>query len=139
MYRILVAVDGSEHSLRAAQYAARRALATDCDVLLLHVEKAVMAWEVGPVSSEDTVVRLREIEAARVMVDCAQPFDESIRLERHVATGEPAEVILDQAARLGANEIVVGSRGQGPFGQALLGSVASRVVQEARVPVVVVR
>lgn len=139
MYRILVAVDGSEHSVRAAEYAARRALDTGCDVLLLHVERAVMAWEVGPVSSEDTVVRLREIEAARVMVDCAQPFAGSVRLERHVATGEPAQVILDQATRLRADEIVVGSHGHGPLGQAVLGSVAARVVHEARVPVVVVR
>jgi nucleotide-binding universal stress UspA family protein len=139
MYRILVAVDGSEPSLRAAEYAARRAQDTGCDVVLLHVEKSVMAWEVGPVSSEDTVVRLREIEAARVLVDCARPFDASARLERHVATGEPAEVILERAAALGAHEIVVGSRGFRPLGQAVLGSVAARIVHEAPVPVVVVR
>jgi nucleotide-binding universal stress UspA family protein len=139
MYRILVAVDGSEPSLRAAQYAARRARDTGCDVLLLHVEKSVMAWEVGPVSSEDTVVRLREMEAERVLVDSAKPFDAAVRLERHIATGEPAEAILDSANKLGANEIVVGSRGLRPLGQAMLGSVASRVVHEARIPVVVVR
>jgi nucleotide-binding universal stress UspA family protein len=139
MYRILVAVDGSETSVRAAEYAANRARVTGCDVLLLHVEKSVMAWEVGPLSSEDTVVRLREIEAARVLVDCAKPFDASIRLERHVATGEAADVILESADKLGANEIVVGSRGLGQLGQAVLGSVASKVVHGARVPVVVVR
>ena len=138
MYRILVAVDGSEPSLRAAEYAARRAHDTGCDVLLLHVEKSVMAWEVGPVSSEDTVVQLREIEAARVLVDCAKPFDASVRLERHVATGEPAEVILAHADRLGADEIVVGLHGLSTAGP-MLGSVATQVVSEARIPVVVVR
>jgi len=139
MYRILVAVDGSETSLRAAEYAARRARETGCDVLLLHVEKAVMAWEVGPVSTEDTVVRLREMEAERVLLDCAKPFDAAVRLERHIATGEPAEAILETADKLGADEIVVGSRGMRPLGQAVLGSVASQVVHEARIPVVVVR
>ena len=55
MYGILVAIDGSEHSLRAARYAARRAREAPCKIDLLHVEKPVMAWEVGPVSSSEAV------------------------------------------------------------------------------------
>ena len=139
MYRILVAVDGSAPSQRAVDYAARRALGIACRVDVVHVEKSVMAWEVGPLASGDTVEQLRSAESAKVLVDCAARLDPSIPVERHVITGEPAEVILDLADKLGADEIVVGSHGVHPLGAVLLGSVATQVVSEARVPVVIVR
>ena len=139
MYSILVAVDGSECSRRAAVYAARRAAGAACRVALLHVEKSVMAWEVGPLSSGDDVERLREAESAKVLGECAERFDPAVPLERHVVTGEPAEVILDLAERLHVDEIVVGSRGLGALSAVMLGSVATKVVKEARVPVVIVR
>lgn len=53
--------------------------------------------------------------------------------------GEPAAAILDEATRLAVDEIIIGSRGLRPFGAALLGSVAYRVLHHATVPVVVVR
>ena len=139
MDRILVAVDGSEPSQRAVDYAARRALGSACRVDVVHVENPVMAWEVGPLSSGETVEQLRSAESAKVLVDCVQRLDPSIPVDRHVVTGEPAEVILDLADKLGADEIVVGSHGLRPFGAVVLGSVATQVVNEARVPVVVVR
>jgi nucleotide-binding universal stress UspA family protein len=53
--------------------------------------------------------------------------------------GEPAATILDEATRLGVDEIIIGSRGLRPIGAALLGSVAYKVLHEAKIPVVVVR
>ena len=139
MYRILVAIDGSENARRAAHYAAARARDSGCKVDVLHVGKDVMAWEVGPLTSGDSVASLHEAESARVLDECARAFDASVRLERHVTYGDVATRILEEAHRLGADEIVVGSRGLGPLKAAVLGSVASRLVHESPVPVVVVR
>jgi nucleotide-binding universal stress UspA family protein len=139
MYRILVAIDGSEHSLRAARYAARRGREVPCKIDLLHVEKPVMAWEVGPVSSIEDVSDIREAGSKEVLDAAAGQFEQITEVERHTVTGEPAEAILYEATRLAVDEIIIGSRGLRPFGAALLGSVAYKVLHEAMVPVVVVR
>ena len=53
--------------------------------------------------------------------------------------GDPADVIIAQAAALGADLIVMGSRGMGPIQGLLLGSVSEEVVRRAPCPVTVVR
>jgi nucleotide-binding universal stress UspA family protein len=139
MYRLLVAIDGSEHSRRALDYAARRAKCMPCKIHLLHVEKPVMAWEVGPVSSSEAVSEVREAESKVVLDAGAGHFDQATEVERHAVTGEPAATILELATKLAVDEIIIGSRGLRPVGAALLGSVAYKVLHEAKVAVVVVR
>ena len=139
MYRILVAIDGSEHGRRAVAYAARRAKGASSKIDLLHVEKPVMAWEVGPISSAGDASNMHQIESKQVLDAAASQFDETTAVERHAVTGEPAATILQQATKFGVDEIIIGSRGLRPLGAALLGSVAYKVVHEAKVPVVVVR
>jgi len=138
MGRMLVAIDGSEHSQRAVRYAARRAQETGCTIDLLHVERSVMAWEVGPVSPSEAVEDLREARSTKVLDEGAGGFGESTKVEKHAVTGDPAQVILEQADKLGVDEIVIGSHGLRPWG-AVLGSVAYKVLHEAHVAVVVVR
>src|SRR5215470_5381785 len=138
MYRILVAVDGSEHSLRAARYAARRAKDVPCRIDLLHVEKPVMAWEVGPVSSIEAVSDVREAGSKEALDAGTRQFGQTTEVQRHTVTGEPADAILDEATRLAVDEIIIGSRGLRPFGAAMLGSVAYKILHEAKIPVVVV-
>ena len=53
--------------------------------------------------------------------------------------GDPGEAILNAAAAEGADLIVVGSRGRGPVGRLLLGSVSDHIVRHADCPVLVVR
>jgi len=138
MYTFLVAVDGSQHSRRAVQYAARRARASACRVALLHVETPVMAWEVGAVSSTEAVAICREDESQMLLDADVAEFDRGVEVVKHAVEGDPAKVILEQAAKLHADEIVIGSRGLRPLGAALLGSVAYKVLHDANVPVVVV-
>jgi nucleotide-binding universal stress UspA family protein len=139
MYTILVAVDGSEHSRHAVDYAARRAKAEPCKIDLLHVEKPVMAWEVGPVSSIEDAEIGREVESKTLLDASAARFDRSTEVEKLAASGEPAHTILEHAGKLGVDEIVLGSRGLRPMGAALIGSVAYKVLHDAKVAVVVVR
>ena len=132
-------MDGSEHSLRAARYAAQRARAVTCKIDLVHVKKPVMAWEVGAISSIENVSDQREFGSKEVLSAGAAQFEPIVELEKHTVTGEPAAAILEEATRLAVDEIVIGSRGLRPVGAALLGSVAYKVLHDAKVPVVVVR
>ena len=98
-----------------------------------------MAWEVGPVSSIEAVSAEREAESSEVLDAGAAQFDQTTEVERYAVTGEPAATILEQATNLAVDEIIIGSRGLRPVGAALLGSVAYKVLHDAKVPVVVVR
>jgi nucleotide-binding universal stress UspA family protein len=139
MYTILVAIDGSECSQRAVRYAARRAKETPCKVDLLHVEKPVMAWEIGPVSSLEDVTAVREGESRKLLEAAVGEFGPTAVVDKLVVSGEAAATILEHADRRGVDEIVMGSRGMRPLGAAMLGSVAYKVLHEAKVAVVVVR
>ena len=120
-------------------YAAQRAKTAPCKIDLLHVEKPVMAWEVGAVSSIEAVSEVRQAESREVLDAGAGQFDETTEVERHTVRGEPAATILEQATKLAVDEIIIGSRGLRPFGATLLGSVAYKVLHDAKVAVVVVR
>lgn len=54
-----------------------------------------------------------------------------------VLEGDPGGVVCDLAAQLGADVIVMGSRGRGGVKRALLGSVSDYVVRHAPCPVVI--
>jgi len=53
--------------------------------------------------------------------------------------GDPAEEIMNMAAKQHADLIVMGAKGLGTIDRILLGSVSTRVVQYANCPVLVVR
>jgi nucleotide-binding universal stress UspA family protein len=53
--------------------------------------------------------------------------------------GRPASEIVDEARRLGADLIVIGSRGRGAIASTILGSVAAEVIDHASCPVLVSR
>lgn len=60
-------------------------------------------------------------------------------VREHVLVGDVADGILDTAADLGAEMIVMGSRGLGRVRGVLLGSVSQKVLHHAACSVVVVR
>ncbi len=147
MRRILCAVDHSEPSVRAARFAASLAVNCKLELILLSV---VRLPEGRQADIADYLRQEHNADPPRVVVlESAQ--DELARLgdrlagEEHIAVtckvrdGEPAIEIVAAAKELGADLIAIGHRGQGRLAQALLGSVARRVVETAPCPVLVVR
>lgn len=57
----------------------------------------------------------------------------------HIGVGDPADVIVRYAVDKGCGQIVVGPCGMGALSNLVVGSVASKVIQLARVPVPLVR
>ena len=62
-----------------------------------------------------------------------------VRHRTHVMYGEPGETIADAARELKCRMIVMGTRGQGAVGNLILGSVATKVIHLAKVPVTLVK
>jgi nucleotide-binding universal stress UspA family protein len=136
--RILVAVDGSAHALDAARVAARlaRALGARLGVLMVYHGPSE---SLGEPNYSATLSRALEearhtVEAARrVVLDAGGPEPDMEWLD-----GSPAETIIAVGRDGGYDLIVMGTRGRGRLGSALLGSVSSTVAAKAGRPVVVV-
>ena len=155
--KILVPLDGSEHSRRALSIAHRLAAAGEATLYLLNVPewppakdllgKAVGAREMGVSRDkvEQTGRRLLEhIESAEesghgMMEQTKEKLGIShVHTENIVRTGVPADVICQEAERLGVDAIVMGSRGLSDLKGLLVGSVSHKVLHTAKCTVLTV-
>jgi nucleotide-binding universal stress UspA family protein len=134
--RILLAVDGSEHSGKAVPVAADLAYRYGGEVLVFHAREHELAWGVDvdvetPGEAMDLVDGVvRQLKDAGVNVR-----GEIVR----VPVGHTPRAILDASHDEGVDLIVMGTRGLSEWNRILLGSVAQKVVHLAEVPVLVVR
>lgn len=143
--KIVVGIDGSEHSSAALRWAVAEAALRDASVLAVH------AWSFVPVTTpaDSGLVPMAWTEGTEVFEasqDAAeQAANEQVRsvlgdahdVEVAVVLGDASEVLL--AAAEDADLLVVGNRGRGGLAQALLGSTSARVSDRAPCPVVIVR
>lgn len=137
---IVVGVDGSGHSVRALEWAAREAAmrAVPLTVITVH-QPNVGYWGSAVSYPEDHAlsVRMRAAvreQAERVIAGLGEHVPPQFSVD--AVAGSPAEELLTAAKE--AELLVVGSRGTGGFSRLVLGSVSSQVAQHAFCPVVVV-
>ena len=128
----LIAVDGSDHSLRAVAEAARMAAQhKDCKLHLVNVQH----WRSREAAESELESRgWKATEKARDLLGAA-----ALPWQLHIVMGEAAEAIVALSARLGCQTIVIGSRGLGATENLLVGSVAYKVIHLSPVSVLVVR
>ncbi len=136
---ILVGVDGSGHSQRALEWAAKEAALRNASLTVLVVHQAVHGWAGTLVFHQDEAETQKVAEAARaetdkVLAGLGDSRPESVTVR--AVHGYPAEELINAGA--GADMIVVGSHGVGGWGRTVLGSVASKVSHHANVPVLIV-
>jgi nucleotide-binding universal stress UspA family protein len=135
---ILVPVDGSPNSLRALKYAAERFRdSPHAHLLLLNVQPALPASRHVPRSMiKDHQQRMSE-EALIPARACAERL--GVTFDCYLRVGDPAEVIAKFAQRTHCREIVMGTRGLGRVRGLLLGSVTTKVIHLAAVPVTLLK
>lgn len=140
MKTILVAIDGSEHSLKGARAAVELARALELEVELVYVLRPVLlppevyAEAIARVEEGNRVVAEEALAAGVKAVEAAGG-----RCEKVLAHGAPAEAIADLAEADRVWGVVVGAKGHGAFARVMLGSVADRLVHICTKPVLVVR
>jgi nucleotide-binding universal stress UspA family protein len=134
--KILVAYDGSEGAERALVQAADLAGSNGTVVSVISVAEPLPQFgRAGAMlTPEEDVERRHELADAKQAL--AARGVEAALVERK---GDPATMIVDQAARDSTDVIVIGTRGLNTAKRWLLGSVSSRVVQHAHCNVLVVR
>jgi len=142
--RILLAAYGSECTEFAAQTAIRLANSAECELHLVYVELVPGYPAYAPLSAQHLEWELQE-DAERAGLERLWELDRSVRIAggtvagAHLRIGEVAKEVVGLAEELEVDLIVVGTRGRGVIGRALMGSVSDSVVRHARCPVVVAR
>jgi nucleotide-binding universal stress UspA family protein len=136
--QIIVAVDGSEHSDRALEYAKALAECFGSTIRLVHAfpeTSDLLGYE-----EYEKLVSRREVAGQLVIDQARQKLgDTNIKIDEELLEGPPAEAILAVAETRHADLIVMGTRGLGNLQMLLLGSVSHKVMQYATCPVFVVR
>lgn len=119
----LVGVDGSEESDRAVREVSRMSHRSSAGVLLMTV--------LDPDSADPQRIRAAE---AMLRDRAAWLEDSPGSVTCEVASGDPAQVLMDRAEQDDIELVIVGRRAKGP-GHRLLGSVADQLVRRSSRPV----
>lgn len=140
--RMLLPVDGSDASLKAAEYALELAVCEDCEVLVLHVVDEDVAEDMARFSdrSREAVLENMKNSGLEYISDIRKKAaDREIDVETEVAVGVPSRVILSEARKRDIDVIVMGTVGRKGARRVLIGSVTERVIEHSNIPVLVVK
>ena len=150
MKKILVSVDGSEHSQNVVNAALEIGKFQKTQITLLSVVQEEVAYYYGEYLNYDQIQKLSQANKTmyeetkkgleKLLDELGKSLEtENIILEKIVQTGSPAEEIVKMAESGQYDLIIIGSRGLSASKKLFLGSVIQRVLNEAKCPVLVVK
>jgi nucleotide-binding universal stress UspA family protein len=141
MKTVLAPIDFSPVSRQVVDEAIAIARGHDARLVLLHVVQLAAVLGTGVTESDlPASFRLQvESDAVRQLSSLQRRLrDEGVTAHVVHQVGSPGERILDQADRLDADYIVMGSHGHGAFYDLIVGSTTSRVVTWSKCPVMII-
>ena len=141
MKTILAAIDFSDVTEGLVHRAGELSRACGATLYLLHIEPPepdFVGYGAGPQHVRDQVARDAVQHFKEENSLCGKLRDEGIDAHSRVLQGPVVEKILEEAGKLAADLIVVGSHGHGAVYNLLVGSVSEGVLSRATCPVLVV-
>ncbi|MFC9387068.1 universal stress protein [Streptomyces venezuelae] len=132
---VVVGVDGSEHSLRALEWALSTAENLGSPLVVAHVRSDAVQLGAARIASLGTTAELPDtvVAAVRTLVE-----ERGHRLPVRYETLDGSVTDALPAVARGARLLVTGSRGHGGFASLLLGSTSRTLAATAPCPLVVV-
>ena len=134
MKHIVVGFDGSENALRALEEALDVAKPDTRITLVAAAQPPAPPGDVSPAGAEGLEERRHELEDARRRLAELGRDAEAVAV-----AGAPADVLVEEAEKRGADLIVVGRRGLNGAERLVMGSVSSKVARTARCSVLIAR
>ena len=136
--KILHANDGSEHAFKALSMAIEIAKQNNSELHMVSVEEIDYMPEFIEEVRQETGTAARRFHAvlqrARAMAE-----EHQVKIQTHVLAGHPVRDIVQLAAELKAELLVIGATGHSVIYERMIGSRADRIVQLAPCPVLVVK
>jgi universal stress protein A len=141
MKTILAAIDFSSATPPVVASASSLARSVDGRVVLLNVtppppvvaEPGGFGAEVVRISEAATETALQQLEQLEDALE-----EDNVRCDIIHQTGDPVVVILEQARKLGAEYVVLGSHGHTALYELIVGSTAGAILRHSPCPVVIV-
>lgn len=135
--RILLAVDGSDHSVRAVKYAIELAEKFDGVIETVYVVDENTA-------KKDVLYAANKLEIEAKRKEKIKPIrnlleQSNVVFGTHVLHGEPGPCIVQFAEEREVDCVVIGSRGLNQVQSFLLGSVSHKVAKRTACPVLIVK
>ena len=140
--KILVAIDFSENSECAFDYAVTLATQFNAELTIVHVINEpvdLRGFYVPHISFEQLEKEIEEGAAKMMETFCSSKLGTFSNYKTSIVTGIPYDEITAAAGRIDASLIVIGTHGRTGLDRILFGSTAERVVRAAGCPVLTVR
>lgn len=150
--KILLAIDGSENSDRAAEKVIEMQQEFDCKVVIFHSIKHPKSIAINPIViypsyytsyvSEEEIQSMVLEEGEKILEEKKRMFDESkMPVETHLIEDEDPEDYIERMVREeGFDLVVIGTKGiHSKLRQVILGTVATRVIKHVPCDVLIIR
>ena len=138
--KILIPTDGSDYSLRAAEYGIELAKMLNAEVAVVYVIDTVALDQLAKTTEREYVEReLKQAGQRYINYVLSMAEKSGVKTASLLAKGRAFEQIVHSAKSLGTDLIVMGTYGRRGAERILIGSVAERVVEYSTCPVLVVK
>jgi nucleotide-binding universal stress UspA family protein len=140
--KILVPVDGSEHSLNALKHAVNLAKVHNSEITVISVIEELRLpfgaqYSLWANESHQELIRT-SLESINKVITAIKQKEPELLIDSEIIEGEPAKTIVKTAEMNNCSLIVMGKRGMGFIEELIMGSVTHKVVNTSKVPVTIV-
>jgi nucleotide-binding universal stress UspA family protein len=138
--KILIAVDGSPQTERMLAYLAKHQLLAQGNSFTVMTVVLELPKRAASYVSADVVKGYYQEEADKVLEPVRKFFaDKGVTAQFEFKVGHPAQELAQTAEQQGYDLLALGSHGHGALGNLIMGSVATKVVSQCKVPVLLLR
>jgi nucleotide-binding universal stress UspA family protein len=138
--KIVVAIDGSDISLKALEVALSEARIWNAELHVIYVVETSMFSSIPMDNTWEIIYSLLESEGKEVFQKSKErAAQDGVSLITHLKDGHAGNEIVSLTDELHADLIVIGSRGKTNIDRLLLGSVSEHVVRNSSCTTMVVR
>jgi nucleotide-binding universal stress UspA family protein len=139
--KVLLPIDGSATALDAVRFAIRLVQdGLNISVVLANVQEPASLYELVVAHDPQVIDQVSAAAGAHILQAAEELLNAAkITYECEVASGDPANTLVDILENYACDLVVMGANGKSPLRSALLGSVSNEVLHAAGVPVMIVK
>jgi nucleotide-binding universal stress UspA family protein len=139
MFLVVVGYDGSEQSDLALRRGIEEARLREGEVRVVHIEDVTPAVLHLPKGVTVNTLDLAETRREKVWAKAAPLLDSEVPISQIDLNGYPADELVDYCAEVGADLLVMGTRGRGRLSSTFLGSTSLRALERAHCVVLIAK